>query len=296
VKNETPVKLATYTFSERRNAKLYVPEGCSDTYKASDYWKDFKEIVEDMGIIKGDLNGDGKISITDVVAIINVIAGNTTDPKKVAAADVNGDGKVSITDCVAAINLMAMQQTNSSSMVLAPVMSVDESDTNDYISAAVYDNRLTVSLDNKNRYTAFQMVVSMPEGMTLSKGQMDNSRSEDHQLMVREMGKGQYLVVGFSPSNDTLTGNSGSLFSITMMGQSKGDIVICDVEFATTNAEAYYLPEVTLSGSLTDITETRSSDAWGYETVYDLNGRQLAKGQLNKGLYIINGKKVNIKK
>ena len=296
VKNETPVKLATYTFTARRNAKLYVPEGCSDAYKDSDYWKDFMEIVEEMEIIKGDLNGDGKISITDVVAIINVIAGNTTDPKKVAAADVNGDGKVSITDCVAAINLMATQQTDSPCMVLAPMMSVDESDTNDYISAAVYDNRLTVSLDNKNRFTAFQMVVNMPEGMTLSKGQMDNARSEDHQLMVREMGNGQYLVVGFSPSNGVFTGNSGRLFSIATMGQSYGDIVISDVEFATADAEAYYLAEVTLSGSLTDITETRFSDALGYETIYDLHGRQLAKGQLNKGLYIINGKKVNIKK
>ena len=60
---------------------------------------------------KGDLNGDGKVSITDVVMIVDVIAGIITDANQRAAADVNGDGSVTITDCVAAIDLIAAQQT-----------------------------------------------------------------------------------------------------------------------------------------------------------------------------------------
>ncbi len=63
-----------------------------------------------QGNVIGDLTGDGKVSITDVVMIIDVIAGIITDADQRAAADVNGDGSVTITDCVAAIDLIAAQQ------------------------------------------------------------------------------------------------------------------------------------------------------------------------------------------
>ena len=67
-------------------------------------------------VAKGDLNGDGTVSISDVVLIIDVMAGTITDANQVAAADVNGDGSVSITDCVAAIDLIASQAGTGSRM------------------------------------------------------------------------------------------------------------------------------------------------------------------------------------
>ncbi len=46
VKNETPVKIYSDTFSNRANATLYVPAGSKDAYEAADYWKEFMEIIE----------------------------------------------------------------------------------------------------------------------------------------------------------------------------------------------------------------------------------------------------------
>ena len=54
--------------------------------------------------VKGDVNGDEKVNISDVVAIINTMAGDTTFA---ATADVNGDGEVNISDVVKVINIMA---------------------------------------------------------------------------------------------------------------------------------------------------------------------------------------------
>ena len=59
--------------------------------------------------IPGDVNGDEKVDISDVVAIINQMAGAATWDK----ADVNGDEKVDISDVVAVINLMAGTQSAS---------------------------------------------------------------------------------------------------------------------------------------------------------------------------------------
>ena len=70
---------------------------------------------EPAGQEPGDVNGDGATDISDVVAIINVIArtddNGSADVKSAAAAkaksDVNGDGKTDISDIVAVINIIA---------------------------------------------------------------------------------------------------------------------------------------------------------------------------------------------
>ncbi len=54
--------------------------------------------------VKGDVNGDGKINVSDVTALINMIMGITTMDATVA--DVNGDGKVNVSDVSALINII----------------------------------------------------------------------------------------------------------------------------------------------------------------------------------------------
>ena len=54
---------------------------------------------------KGDVNMDGKVDISDIVAVINQIAGTASYRN----ADVNGDKKVDISDIVAIINIIAGQ-------------------------------------------------------------------------------------------------------------------------------------------------------------------------------------------
>lgn len=48
----------------------------------------------------GDVNEDGKISVTDIVAVCKIIAKSAGDSYNKLAADVNQDGKSSVTDIV----------------------------------------------------------------------------------------------------------------------------------------------------------------------------------------------------
>ena len=276
------------------NCVLTIPKGTRNAYIAAGWTEDIFQggIVEDGASsgIRGDVNGDGKVSITDVVAIIDVIAGTITDANQVAAADVNGDGRPTITDCVATIDLIAAQGSNpNSARRKAHTL---PSDT-DFIGGAMEDNLLTISLDNERRYTAFQMIVSVPDGMTLGRATMDEMRGADHQALVRDLGGGQYLVAGFSADNDELTGNSGRLLSIATNGQATGDIVISDIEFATTQAEAYYLADEVVSTIATGINEMKNEELRIKNDVYDMQGRRVMNPI--KGLYIVNGKKINLK-
>ncbi len=55
-------------------------------------------------ILVGDVNGDGKVNVSDVSALINMIMGLTAMDQ--SAADVNGDGKVNVSDVSALINII----------------------------------------------------------------------------------------------------------------------------------------------------------------------------------------------
>jgi len=54
----------------------------------------------------GDANGDGSVTITDAVAVVDYILGNTPDDFNTTAADVNKDGQVNITDAVAIVDII----------------------------------------------------------------------------------------------------------------------------------------------------------------------------------------------
>ena len=63
-------------------------------------------------VILGDLNGDGKLSITDVVSIQSAVLGKQRlEGAYAQAADLNGDGKISILDVVMAARVVVGKDT-----------------------------------------------------------------------------------------------------------------------------------------------------------------------------------------
>ena len=57
--------------------------------------------------LKGDVNGDGKVNVSDVTALVNMILG--TIPKDPARGDINGDGNVNVSDVTALVNIILGQ-------------------------------------------------------------------------------------------------------------------------------------------------------------------------------------------
>ena len=63
-------------------------------------------------VVTGDVNGDGRITITDVVKLQNKVAGASSLTGAYAlAGDINGDGKITITDVVQAAQVTVGQRT-----------------------------------------------------------------------------------------------------------------------------------------------------------------------------------------
>lgn len=55
----------------------------------------------------GDVNEDGKISVTDIIAVRRIIAKSVSSSYNELAADVNHDGKISVTDIISIRRIIA---------------------------------------------------------------------------------------------------------------------------------------------------------------------------------------------
>jgi hypothetical protein len=65
------------------------------------------KLVDEPTVMKGDVNGDNQVNITDIIKLINAISSNNFDEINIDAADVNGDDQVNITDVIQLINYVS---------------------------------------------------------------------------------------------------------------------------------------------------------------------------------------------
>ena len=63
------------------------------------------ELYEEMAL-KGDVNGDGEVTIADVTALVNILLGKDASGYDHDAADVNSDGGRTIADVTALVNIL----------------------------------------------------------------------------------------------------------------------------------------------------------------------------------------------
>ncbi len=110
IEDPESVSYGSYIFEgvNKNNCKLYVPVGKVEAYQFTAPWSDFLNILEEGGSsttpVYGDVNGDGKVNVSDVTALINMILG--VIPKDEARADINGDGKINVSDVTALVNII----------------------------------------------------------------------------------------------------------------------------------------------------------------------------------------------
>ena len=97
-----PVEVEPSVFEgvNKQTCVLYVPYSSLSLYRSAPVWKSFLNIKS----IKGDVNGDDHVNVSDVAELINQILG--IGPMDTDLADVNGDGRVNVSDVAALINII----------------------------------------------------------------------------------------------------------------------------------------------------------------------------------------------
>ena len=188
------------------------------------YAPDVTTIVEVKSYAKGDANGDGTVNVGDYVAVANYILALEPDPFVFSAADVDENGAIDVGDLVGVANIVlgdevfaAPEQPAASGVTLSGKC------VNDADKVTV-----TVNLSNEMMLTAWQMDVSLPEGLSLNQAKL-TTRAASHQLAVNDLGKGAIRLLGSSLTNDELAGNEGALLTLELSGNAaSGDMVAFD--------------------------------------------------------------------
>ena len=245
-----------------------------------------EEMIDELEALKnsnklGDVNGDGRVTVTDYRAILTIILKENYPEEgtpEFIAADVNSDGKINIGDATAVVNLILYGD------IYGPVNARVANGIREAVTAEMLENgRIAVMLDNYNPYTAGQMDVMLPEGMTITNVSF-GSRSNGHELQLSKLDNGAQRIVIFSDKSEVLKGNSGAVLYIDVDMDSSyrgGELSIENVLFAQTNAK------VTEFGALNAETTGIASiaaDGQGTEA-YSLSGRMM--NAVKKGVNIL---------
>lgn len=199
--------------------------------------------------LPADANGDYKISIVDVVSVVNYLLGDESDNFVFKAADMDGNGKITIVDVVAVVNTLL---GNSPKMATARAIMHSDIHVADAEVNTGETTTLYVQLDNAQAYTAMQMDVNLPEGLSI----------EDVRLMgnpAHTVANNEGSIVAYSLANRTFNAD-GSLMAIT---------VKADEDFAGTAHVDFSNVRVVSS----DIVETTLADASAFVIggAYDIN-------------------------
>jgi len=102
-----------------------MPDIVDGVYTATADKRKAKLVVKFSGtggnaVLAGDVNGDGKVSITDAVYVVNYVLQQPAADFQEKAADLNGDGKITITDAVQIVNIILGQGNNVKARLMDP--------------------------------------------------------------------------------------------------------------------------------------------------------------------------------
>ena len=237
--------------------------------------------------LPGDANGNGEVSVIDIVTSAQYIIFQNPDPFLFEAADLNNDEQITVTDLALIANLILYPTMNAPKRV--PILNIQEEQIhgNDIQLNVGETQTVTITLDNFEEYSAFQMDVKLPCGLTANNFRIAN-QSGSHSFITSEEKDGMIRALCYSPSLTSLGHDDKPLlaFDVTSIGNIVGDIIIDGIEIVTTTCNPVHLDALTISVNQTNtINEISNGKSAAHIDYYNLAGHKQAEPA--KGVTII---------
>ena len=309
---EYPIKLKSMKLTETDISKFYETALVQSKLTVKTY-------------ILGDINGDERIDVSDYTGVANHIHGNTPEGFNAKAADVDENGTVDVSDYTGIANIIHTGSIYGNTAG-APAMMKSGRRANTDVGA--YDNviyiepfsatageqiELSIKMKNTAAIRGFQFDLYLPEGMTVvksSKGKIQGTLNADrlpdedeHQLTFSEQPDGAIRFLCSSQYDETFTGNDGELITLKVKvaaGMADGDypIQMKKMKLTETDISKFYEAElietmVTIGDGTSGISNVNVND--NDNRYYTLDGQLLQGKPTQKGVYIVNGRKVVMK-
>lgn len=231
--------------------------------------------------IHGDANMSGDITIADVVVTAKYILFQNPEPFNLDAADMNGDSKITITDVVKIANLILDQDYEETTSL----RSAATNPISDRMSGKADGGAASIYLDNEQDFTALQMDLTLPEGMTASDFTLTD-RASDLGLIVKDRDNGKVRVLAYTPNLKTIKGNNGEVLTFNVAG-TKGDILVDRIELVNVDGKAVRLNAFTIGASnVTELDELAAGKAIAKIEYFNLAGQQISEPAIGVTLVV----------
>ncbi len=228
----------------------------------------------------GDVNHDGRISVTDVVTLVSYLLSEQLSNFYEENADIDGNGIVEQSDIQPLVTMVLTMDLS-----YAPEGSFDSSFDNLYMLSN--GNSYTLCMNSHETYLGCQMRLTLPEGCSLQEAKL-SSENSNHKMAIKNNGKGEYSVLVYTSGNQELSLNDEPLLNFVVNGRhSSSDIQVTDVQFVNSQLETVMLPDV--SGAVTGIMSVNSFDNTN-APAYNMQGIRVDSS--SRGLIISGGKKI----
>lgn len=244
--------------------------------------------VANMNLLNGDANMDKKVDVLDYQTVSNWILKPESQPASDAnaflLADVNTNETIDVGDLAGVVNIIMGRQWN---VAAARGMNVEMESESVDMAVSMTENgtqRIAISLDNVHDYTAFQLDLVLPEGMSIVNKDLTDRAADSHSLLCRKQLDGSVRFLASSIKGETFKGTKGDVLVIevqTSDAYAGGDVQVTNIIFSQPSSQ---IRAFAIGGDATGI-ETASVLDTLKQQVYNLGGK-LMNG-IRKGVNII---------
>ncbi|MCM1440305.1 MAG: hypothetical protein NC131_14045, partial [Roseburia sp.] len=226
--------------------------------------------------LKGDVDGDGDLTVADVQKLISIIGEGVEyvpGDSQSETENVNGDNAINIADVTALINKILDKQNSASKIARFGQASGNNSFVCEEIQGVNGMRRFAVSLNNEVAFAAGQLDIVLPAGAYVANVELaDRANALDAYVFENN---GYTRVLMTSLDNAMIQGNSGTVLYIDVEGNA--EVEVENMIFSDANGAAHEVAANSASGvGIMDAVKD------GVKAIYNAAGQQLNK--LTKGI------------
>ena len=240
-------------------------------------------LLSDGVVLPGDVNYDVKVNVGDISSVIEYILGGIVGAFNKDAADIDGNGEINIVDAASVADIILGRYEKPGGN--------ESQDVCDGLNAVSDENGTVISLNTDNAYKAFQMDVVVPEGFEITSVVADPSLASTHSIRFSKVADDRYRIAAYSAAGSVIGSDVKKLITI---GSTSDNLKIENIIFATSALTAQHFSPVSLhdTAGINNVHDGSRSD-----TIYSVYGikTDTPADRLDKGIYIINGKKTIIR-
>ena len=216
----------------------------------------------------------------DIVVTVQHILEMHPSPFIFDAADMNGDGNITVTDIMLIARLIL--HPTMATPRHAPVMTANSDRmSGESITLNSGETRtVSIMLDNELAYSAFQFDLQLPNGLTASNFSLTDRAGSSHALEMSTLHDGKMRLLCYSTDFEAFNEASGALltFDVTAAGDVAGDITATGIEMVTTVCQTVLLDSFTIGvNNATAVNEMATGKAIASVEYFNLAGQRLAQ-------------------